>query len=62
MNTSSKTNFGYHIAQDAEGWRWMTLDDGGAVHNQGLAPDRSLAAAFVIRALLRRELRPQSVG
>ena len=49
-------SFGYRIRETAEGWAWSTLDSTGRVQARGQAPNKSIAAACVIRALARSAL------
>lgn len=55
---ASVKNYGYRLKEDGGAWTWSILDDDGAVKRQGEAPTKAIAAACVIRQLLReRETR-----
>lgn len=46
--------FGWTISQVEETWRWTVTDPAdGAALVAGLAPSRAVAAAMVVRALVR---------
>lgn len=46
--------FGWTISQVEETWTWTVTDPGdGAALVMGLAPSRAVAAAMVVRALVR---------
>jgi hypothetical protein len=53
MHAPHETCFGYQIRPANDGWAWVTFDLAGEVQEQGWAPQKALAAAFVIRALAR---------
>jgi hypothetical protein len=44
---------GFSIRPRRGGWSWAAIDPEGRVRDQGDAPTRALAAAFVIRAIAR---------
>ena len=49
----SKAGMGFSIRPRRGGWSWAAIDPEGRVRDQGDAPTRALAAAFVIRAIAR---------
>jgi hypothetical protein len=51
MRSSDEARFGYQIRPDGDGWAWVTFDLTGAVAARGWAPNKTLAAACVIRVL-----------
>jgi hypothetical protein len=51
MDSSTATSFGFRIYPLGEAWRWECYDPCGRVQARGAAPEKALAAAFVIRAL-----------
>ncbi len=44
---------GFEVAQSSKGWHWTAYDSLGRVADQGVAPNRTTAAACLIRALSR---------
>lgn len=46
-------NFGYHIKNDGDYWTWAILDDSGTVKQHGRVKSKAIAAACVIRQLVR---------
>jgi hypothetical protein len=53
MPQGRTAGFKYRIRPDTRGWRWTTFDPDGRVCDQGAAPSRAVAAAFVIRHIAR---------
>lgn len=61
MRTSPETCFGYRICATEQGWAWIAFDDAGEVQAHGVAPNKAVAAALVIRALARAAAPDQPV-
>jgi hypothetical protein len=53
MTANGDRGFGYRISRTASGWLWVAFDVQGQVQDRGLAPNKALAAACVIRTIAR---------
>jgi hypothetical protein len=53
MGSRNDAAFGFRIRPTGAGWVWTTFDLAGRVQERGHAPDKTLAAACVIRSLAR---------
>ena len=52
---SATQGFGYSLRRTPKGWRWTSYGVDGVPSDGGLAQTRRLAAACIIRALVRSE-------